>query len=271
VRVTSRVLTAVIVSILVAVTGVWAGLFVSLWTNYPPSFFIVGIIFFEYVCVRGIGALRATALLQAVEAPEREGVRSLRNASLAASVSQVLFVGGIVALVLGLLSYPVGAWSAPVLSGDVLWAFIALACAAILGATSSLLYFSGFRKMATSSREFITPAFLTLVGLLGIGFTVGGLALYLAGVDLASSSYGLAPVAELFGAPLVLLGVIFAVVGFAGQAVGSWRMGLRYHDGALRAGAVLMILPLVGYGVSFFGYRRALANGRTSTPLGAPD
>jgi zinc/manganese transport system permease protein len=271
VRLTSRSLSAVVVSVLVAVTGVWAGLFVSLWTNYPPSFFIVAIIFFEYVCVRGIGALRATVLLAAVEAPEREGVRSLRNASLAASVSQVLFVGGAAVLFLSLLSYPGTAWSSPFLSSQVLWAFVALASAAILGAASSLLYFSGFRKMATSSREFITPAFLTLVGLLGIGFTVGGLGLYLTGVDLASSAFGLAPVAEVFGAPLVLLGVIFAVVGFAGQAVGSWRMGLRYQDSALRAGAILMILPLVGYGVSFFGYRRALAHGRSLAPLGASE
>ena len=260
VRVTTRSLSAVLVSVLVAVTGVWAGLFVSLWANYPPSFFIVGIIFFEYVCVRGIGALRSTTLLQAVEAPEREGVRSLRNASLVASVSQVLFVGGAAALILSLLSYPVSAWATPVLSGRVLWAFLALAVAAILGGASSLLYFSGFRKMSTSSREFTTPAFLTLVGLLGIGFTVGGLGLYLTGVDLAASSYGLAPVAELFGAPLVLLGLILAVVGFVGQAVGSWQMGLRYQDGALRAGAILMFFPLAGYLLSFLGYRRALTH-----------
>jgi len=267
VRLTSRSLSAVVVSVLLAVTGVWAGLFVSLWTNYPPSFFIVGIIFFEYVCVRGIGALRATALLQGIEAPEEEGVRSLRNAALAASVSQVLFVGGAAVLFLSLLSVPLAAWGSSVLSGRELGAFVALGSAAILGGVSSLLYFSGFRKMATSSREFTTPAFLTLVGLLGIGFTVGGLGLYLAGVDLASSAYGLAPVAELFGAPLLLLGAIFAVVGFAGQAVGGWRMGLRYREGSLRAGAILMILPLVGYGVSFFGYRRALARG---TPPGPP-
>jgi zinc/manganese transport system permease protein len=270
VRLTSRSLTAVIVSVLVAVTGVWAGLFVSLWANYPPSFFIVGIIFFEYVCVRGIGALRETALLEAVEAPEQEGVRSLRNASLTASLSQVLFVGGIALLALTLLSYPGVAVTSLALYDHALWMIVAFSSAAILGAASSLLYFSGFRKMATSSREFTTPAFLTLVGLLGIGFTAGGLGLYLSGVAFASS-YGLAPVAELFGAPLVLLGVIFTIVGFAGQAVGSWRMGLRYQEGALRAGAILMILPLVGYGVSFFGYRRALAHGAPSlSPLSAP-
>jgi zinc/manganese transport system permease protein len=269
VRLTSRSLTAVIVSVFIAVTGVWAGLFVSLWANYPPSFFIVGIVFFEYACVRGIGALRETALLQAVEAPEREGVRSLRNASLAASVSQVLFVVGAALFALDLLSNPGAAWNSPALYGRSLGAILAFSSAAILGAVSSLLYFSGFRKMATSSRVFTTPAFLTLVGLLGIGFTAGGLGLYLSGVAFASS-YGLAPVAELFGIPLVFLGAIFSVVGLAGQAVGSWQMGLRYQEGALRAGAVLMILPLVGYGVSFFGYRRALARASPGSPSALP-
>ncbi len=268
VRLTSRSLTAVIVSVLLAVSAVWAGLFVALWTNYPASFFIIGIIFFEYVCVRGIDALRQTALLQGVEAPEREGVRSLRDASLTASVSQIMFVGGAALLTLSLIAYPGTAGSPAALYAHALGPVLALASAAILGATSSLLYFSGFRKMATRSREFVAPAFLTLVGLLGIGFTVGGLGLFLSGVALASSSYGLAPVAELFGVPLVFLGVILAVVGLVGQAMGSWRAGLRYQEGALRTGAILMILPLVGYWVSFFGYRRALAHGPAPVPLG---
>ena len=269
VRLTSRSLTAVIVSVLVAVTAVWGGLFVALWTNYPASFFIVGIIFVEYVCVRGIGALRETALLQAVDAPEEDGVRALRNAALTASASQVLFVGGAALLTANLLSYPGAAWNPSGLYAHALGAVLALAAAAVLGAISSLLYFSGFRKMSTSSREFTSPAFLTLVGLLGLGFTVGGLALFLSGVALASSSYGLAPVAELFGVPLVFLGGILSVVGLVGQAIGSWRVGRRYHEAALRAGAILMVLPLVGYGVSFFGYRRALVSGPARRPAPA--
>jgi zinc/manganese transport system permease protein len=270
VRLTSRSLWAAIVSVLLAVSAVWVGLFVALWTNYPASFFIVGIIFVEYVCVRGVGALRETTLLQAVDAPERDGVRSLSRAALVAAVSQVLFVGGTVLLVLTLLANPAAIGNPSLLYSRAFWAVTALAVAAILGAISCLLYFSGFRKMSTSSREFTTPAFLTLVGLLGIGFTVGGLALYVSGVALATSSYGLAPVAELFGVPLVFLGASFSIVGFVGQALGSWRMGQRYQEGVLRAGAVLMVLPLVGYGVSFVGYRRALARDTSSMPLGAP-
>jgi zinc/manganese transport system permease protein len=270
VRVTVRSLTAVIVSVVVAVTAVWAGLFVALWTNYPASFFIVAIIFFEYVCVRGVGALRDTALLQAVETPEREGVRSLRNASLTASVSQLLLVVGAALLAASLLAHPGAAWTPGGLYAHAFWAVVALASAAVLGAGSSLLYFSGFRKMAASSREFTGPAFLTLVGLLGIGFTAGGLGLFLSGVGLASSAYGLAPVAELFGAPLIGLGAVFAVVGLVGQAMGAWRVAVRYREGALRAGALLMFLPLAGYSVSFLGFRRALAHGPAPAPAGVP-
>jgi len=267
VRLTSRSLSAVILSVLLAVTAVWAGLFAALWTNYPASFFIVGIIFVEYVCVRGVGALRETALLQAVDAPERDGVRSLRNATLTASVSQVLLVGGAAALVVTLLAFPGAVWSPAELVARALWPLLALVAAGVLGAASSLLYFSGFRKMATSSREFTAPAFLTLVGLLGIGLTAGGLGLFLSGEALASTAYGLAPVAELFGVPILFLGVVLSLVGLVGQAVGNWRVGLRYEEGALRAGAILMVLPLLGYGIACLGYQRALSREPAPAPL----
>ncbi len=266
VRLTTRPLTAVIVSVLVALSAVWAGLFVTLFTNYPASFFIVGIVFLEYVFIRGIGALRESPLLQAVDAPAREGVRELRNASLAASVSQLLFVGGAVWLAVSLLAYPGAAWSPSGLYTHALASLLVLAAATVLAAASSVLYFSGFRKMATTSREFTSPAFLTLLGLLGIALAAGGLALYVAGVTLAAVSYGLAPVAELFGIPLVFLGLLLAIVGVVGQAVGGWRAGLRYSEGTLRTGSVLICVPMVGFVLSFVGYRRALAR---EPPLGA--
>jgi zinc/manganese transport system permease protein len=64
VRVTRRPLTAVIVSVLVAVASVWLGFFVAFFfepTNgqqYPASFFIVTFAFAAYVAVRGTLALR---------------------------------------------------------------------------------------------------------------------------------------------------------------------------------------------------------------------
>jgi zinc/manganese transport system permease protein len=269
VRLTTRPLTAVLVSVAVALTAVWGGLFVTLFTSFPASFFIVGIVFVEYVFIRGIGALRESPLLQAVDAPEEDGVRALRNASFLASISQLMLIGGAVLLAVSLLAYPGAAWNPTGLYAHARGALLVLASGAAVGTVSALLYFSGFRKMATTSREFTSPAFLTLVGLLGITLTAGGLALYVSGVTLSATSYGLAPVAELFGVPLLLLGILLTGVGLVGQAVGGWRVGLRYQESALRTGAVMMCVPVLGYPVSFFGYRRALARG-SPLPASAP-
>jgi zinc/manganese transport system permease protein len=269
VQLTHRAATAVLVAIFVAVTATWGGLFIGWYEPYPVSFFIVAIVFVEYVCIRGMAALRETALLQALEAPEQDGVRALRNASVWAWLSQALLIVGALFLVQTVLAHPSEAWDSATLYVNARLSIILLVAGAIVGLASYWLYFSGFRKMATSSREFTSPAFLTLLGILGIFLTVGGLALFLSGVTLAASSYGLAPVAELFGVPILVLGLVLSAVGLLGQAMGDWRVGLRYQESTLRTGAILMVLPLVGYVLSFLGYRRALARAPASTPLPA--
>jgi zinc/manganese transport system permease protein len=266
VRVTKRAATAVLVAILVAVTATWAGLFIGWYEPYPVSFFIVGIVFVEYVCVRGMGVMRETALLQAVDAPEHEGVRALRNASLAASVAQGLVLGGGVLLALSLLAHPTAAWNAARLYSHALLAVVLLVPGAALGLLSCFLFFSGFRKMSASSREFSSPAFLSLVGILGVAMTLGGLALLLTGTGLKASAYALAPVAVLFGVPVMLLGLALAVAGVVGQAVGSWRAGARYGESRLRTGAVLMVLPFVGTALLYLGYLRAFSRGVPPMP-----
>ena len=261
VRLTRRVATAVVVSILVAVTAVWAGLFIGWYEPYPVSFFIVGIVFAEYIGVRGMGSLRESSFLQALDASEKDGVRYLGWAALSAVLAQVLLVAGALLLAASLLAYPGAAWSVSGLSAHARLAVSLLLPGAIVAAASYLLYFSGFRRMATSSRDFTSPAFLTLVGLVGIGLTSAGLGLLLTGFALNAAAYALAPVAVVFGVPLLLFGILLAVVGLFGQAVGSWRVGQRYEDPALRAGAVLICIPVIGFAVSYLGYRRALARG----------
>jgi zinc/manganese transport system permease protein len=265
VRLTRRVVTAVIVSILVAVSATWAGLFIAWYEPYPVSFFIVGIVFAEYVAVRGMDVLRESPLLQAVDAPEHEGMAALRNASLTGWVSQILLLGGGVLLAQSLVAHPTAAWNATLLYRHALPAIAVLAPGATLGAASFLLYFSGFRKMASTSRDFTVPAFLTLVGILGLALTVGGVGLVTAGIATTSSNV-LAPVAVLFGVPMLLVGVLLGAVGFAGQAIGGWRFGQRYHEVALRTGAVLTVVPVVGPAVSFLGYRRTLLRGPAPAP-----
>jgi zinc/manganese transport system permease protein len=59
VRLTKRPLTAVVISILVALFATWLGLFISWYEPYPVSFFIVSITFGVYLAVRGGRALSA--------------------------------------------------------------------------------------------------------------------------------------------------------------------------------------------------------------------
>lgn len=57
VRVTRRPLTAVLVSIGVAVLATWSGLFIAFYTPYPVGFIIVTITFVVYIGIRGGQAL----------------------------------------------------------------------------------------------------------------------------------------------------------------------------------------------------------------------
>ncbi len=265
VRLTSRVGTAVIVSILIAVSAVWAGLFLGFYVNAPVSFFITGIIFGEYLCVRGLGVLRGSAFLQAVDASEPDGVRSLRNAALLGAISQLLLVGGAVLVLPSLLAYLTGSGFA----GRLAPLGIVLLVGGVAAAAGAYpLYLLGFRRMASASREFTPAALLTLTGILGLNLSLGGLDLLLAGLGLNRSGYALAPVMVLFGAPLLVLGLLLAVGGLGGPAIGSWRAGLRYRDRALRSSAVLMAVPIVGNAVACLGYGRALA--RSVPPGPAP-
>jgi zinc/manganese transport system permease protein len=266
VRLTSRVGTAVLVSILVAVSATWAGLFIGFYLNAPVSFFITGIIFGEYILLRGLGVVRESAVLQALDATEPSGLRSLRDAALIAVGAQILLLVGAVTLAQSLLAHPGAAWNpAP------LWAYaedplLLLSAGAALAAVSYALYLTGFRKMAATTREYTPAAFFALTGVLGLSLAVAGLGLFLAGVGLNFTGYALAPVAILFGVPVLAIGLLLTAAGVYGQAAGSWRVGLRYQDPVLRSGAALMVVPVAGSLLTFLGYRRALARGAPPSP-----
>lgn len=53
-RLAKRPLTAVLISVGVALFGVWAGIFVAFYENAPASFFIVIIVFLIYLAVRAV-------------------------------------------------------------------------------------------------------------------------------------------------------------------------------------------------------------------------
>jgi len=72
VRVTRRPLTAVLVSVSVAVFSIWAGLFISWYEQYPPSFFIVSIAFVLYLAVRAGSAVSTRFLERSNRTPRPE-------------------------------------------------------------------------------------------------------------------------------------------------------------------------------------------------------
>ncbi|HEV2449049.1 MAG TPA: metal ABC transporter permease [Thermoplasmata archaeon] len=266
VRLTSKVGSAVLVSVLIALSAAWSGLFLGFYVNAPVSFLITAIIFSEYVLIRGLGVLRASSILAPLDAPEPDGLRSLRNAALASAGAQVLLMAGALLLLPSVLAHPTTGWDP-----TALWAHARLSLLLLLsGAGAAALayggYLYGFRKMASSSREFAPAALLTLTGLLGLVLAVGGLGMFLDGAYLNATNYALAPVLILFGVPLLLVGIVLSLAGIGGHAIGSWQAGRRYQELALRSGAVLMAVPVVGNLLAYLGYRRALARGNPSVP-----
>lgn len=261
VRLTTQVWSAIVVSVLIALSAAWAGLFLGFYVNVPVSFLITAIIFSEYVLVRGLGVLRASSVLAPLDAPEPEGMRSLRNAALAAAGAQVLLVAGAVLVLPSVLVHPTTGWDPGTLWAKARLSVVLLVAGAGVAAVASAAYLRGFRKMASSSREFTQATLLTLTGLLGLLLAVAGLGMFIEGVSLDATNYALAPVLILFGVPLALVGLGLGVAGVGGHAIGSWQAGRRYQELVLRSGAVLMAVPVVGNSIAFLGYRRALARG----------
>ena len=116
------------------------------------------------------------------------------------------------------------------------------------------LYRSAFLTLSVADRSFSGPATLVLVGILGILFVVvSGSALlaailravYCSGVanPISTSCVNYGEVALL--AVAVFGAAIVAVIGYIGLLVGIWRLGTRFDDGLFKAGAVLMLFPLL--------------------------
>ncbi len=125
---------------------------------------------------------------------------------------------------------------------------------ACLGLLVILLYRSAFRDLARVDRRFANPASLALVAFIGVILALAGMALTLdalyravrcagAGTPIPSACVPL--VSLLGGLALAVLGGIAALVGYIGILIGVWRLGVRFDEGAFKAGAILWVLPLL--------------------------
>ncbi len=269
VRLTRRPWSAILVSITIAVTAVWAGLFLSWYLNPPVSFFICGIIFFEYLVVRGSAAIRASSLLRGVTVPERDSIARLRSAGLLGIASQGLALAGLFALAPAHPADPSWLWAASTYTPAHALGVGLLAAGVALAGLSALLYFLGFRGATRLSRVFFLPTYLSLLGLLGLGLAIAGLFLTVEGTLAAASGYALAPVYTLFGAPLLLVGAVLLFFGLLGQVVGTWRASSTYANRLFRVGAVLLFLPMLGQVVASLGYHGVTQRLPKAEPLAA--
>lgn len=116
-------------------------------------------------------------------------------------------------------------------------------------------YRGGFSHLMVKDSRFRAPAVLSIVAMVGYVMILAGAAILVnalvaatsrcAGLTgtawescLASGSFG-------GGFALAGIGVILALVGFVGVLIGIWRLGSRYDDGMFKAGAVLLIFPIL--------------------------
>jgi hypothetical protein len=118
---------------------------------------------------------------------------------------------------------------------------------------SLVLLWTGFRGLSrTGAHEFSLPSKFTLVSVVAVLLlTPGTLLVFSSVVPLMASigqsggvGSGLGSV--LAGAGLSVIGALLSVIGIiGGQILGLWRVGGRYGQTTLKAGAILTIIPLL--------------------------
>jgi uncharacterized membrane protein len=137
----------------------------------------------------------------------------------------------------------------------------ALYVAAALGVVGVVLFLLGvwfyrraFRTLAPQDARFSTPATLTLLLFIAVILLIGILAAFFAvffqaaqcagsGNAITSACIDVGTVLGLIAGLFVLL--IVALVGAIGLLIGIWRLGTRYNEGLFKAGAILLIFPVV--------------------------
>ncbi len=119
------------------------------------------------------------------------------------------------------------------------------------------LFYLGFRNLAPQDRRFSTPAKLALLLLVAIAVVLAALIPLLAAlntletcVSSAGTNSTAAAACISGGSLLAVLGVVLvagivALVGYIGLLIGVWRLGSRYQSPYFKAGAILLIFPIL--------------------------
>lgn len=137
-------------------------------------------------------------------------------------------------------------------------ALLGLGSLTVLGAalSAAAIYCArqGFVRLRSEDPRFSTPATLALLAIVGILVLVLGLAVLFSSVAaLLQCAGGTTPVparcvnvgALLGGVALLFVGAVLGLIGLIGTVLGLWRLGDRYDNSLLKAGAVLWIFPIL--------------------------
>ncbi len=209
---------------------------------------------------------------QSASSPDRDGVGTLKIASLLGLIDQAMFWIGFLMfylIVTAVSAYSPGVTAYPGwITVNTVYASVGLLIGgAVVGLISYIFYYLGFRKLKQAAPELGTPATLSLIGLIGFLMIAGGIGLFLGVLVSAISSPPTTAasaggtIAGLLGA-LALLGIggILGFIGVIGVVLGNWRAGKRYQESMIKVGGILQIFPyvsIVGFILCLVGYIKA--------------
>jgi len=194
------------------------------------------------------------------------------------SVVALVFVSGF--SFLNVSTTGTGSTSVSVNSTGFAWVVALTAVGAALTMAELFLYRRAFVVLRNRDHSFSTPAtlvflalaalavvFLVLFGLLGLiaqAITCAG-----PGNTITSSCLDAGTFFGLFA--VLAVTAIVAVVGYIGLLIGIWRLGTRYSESMFKAGAILLIFPVVNIvGVVLILVAARSAGGRlqgTTSPM----
>jgi hypothetical protein len=119
---------------------------------------------------------------------------------------------------------------------------------AALSIAAFIFLFQGLNALGSVDPLLRTPAKLVPLIPVGIVLVYGAVALLLDGGINTQAPTGYSTSPSLLGsaALLVILGIVLLLLGVVGgEILGLWRVGGRYHEDLIRAGAILLIIPVL--------------------------
>jgi hypothetical protein len=184
---------------------------------------------------------------------------ALSNVSIAAMLGLIGAILSVVGIFASPASSLVGVTTTPTgttvsLPLGALYFVAALAVGGLaFGLIELWFYRRSFVALRPIDNRFSTPASLVLAAMIGIILAVlGAIGIFVllyqavvcaAGNPLTSSCINVTGILGLAG--LLVVALIVALVGYIGLLIGIWRLGTRYQEGLFKAGAILLIFPVL--------------------------